>query len=357
MSVADRLRRGVNLSHWYGQVYMEPGYLPSHFDDYMQDTDLQLIVETGFDHVRFPLALEQMLTDRGVGTSVELDEPFVGRVQREVARLQALGLAVVVDLHPENAFKDDLAARDDAVDRFVAVWAELARRFATHDPALTVLEVLNEPAIGDAARWAWILRRCLDVLAEAAPAHTVLVSGDHYSEVPRLLELPPLDHDRLVYNIHLYDPTALSHQGAGWAPEWVQQTRGLAYPPEESNLASLLADATDPRALAALVEYRDDAWDRARYRDLVAPAAAFAASRGASLTCNEFGVYQRFVPRDSRLRWLRDVTGVFAELGVGWTVWDYAGDFSVAVGERGARRADDDVVSALGLCPRPRLRT
>jgi endoglucanase len=214
--------------------------------------------------------------------------------------------------------------------------------------------VLNEPSIGDPERWGGILSRAIADIRSRAPHHTILVSGDHYSEIPRLLELPELDDDNLVANFHLYDPVALSHQGAGWSPEWLQQTRGLDYPVDPENVATLRAAATAPAALAALDEYEAEDWNRERYRRLVEPAAAWARERDLPLTCNEFGVYKEFAPRAGRLRWLEDVTSVFEEFGIGWTAWDYAGDFAVAVGERGHREPDPDVLAALGLGPSPR---
>ncbi len=31
---ASRLRRGINISHWFAQVYRAEGYTPAHFDAY-----------------------------------------------------------------------------------------------------------------------------------------------------------------------------------------------------------------------------------------------------------------------------------------------------------------------------------
>ena len=76
---------------------------------------------------------------------------------------------------------------------------------------------------------------------------------------------------------------------------------------------------------------------------------AWAAAHGVPLTCNEFCVYKVFAPRAARLRWLADVTSVFVEQGIGWTVWDYAGNFGVATGEGGHRQPDVEVLAALGL--------
>ncbi len=341
--VRGRLARGVNLSHWYGQVYMAPGYVPEHFDTYMTDADLDLVARMGFDHVRFPLALERLADGSA------LVEPMVARVEREIGHLHERGLAVVVDLHPENEYKDALAHDDVAVERFVGAWRALAERLAVLDPGLTVLELLNEPGLGDTARWGDVLRTTHAAVREAAPEHAVLVSGDDYSQVPRLLALPELDDPNLVHNLHLYDPVALTHQGAGWSPDWLQDTKGLTYPLDPANVAALREAAQHPAARDALDEYLAEGWDLDRYRELLAPAVAWAAERGTQLTCNEFGVYREFVPRDARLRWLHDVRTVLEENGIGWTIWDYAGDFGVVTGGPGARRPDTEVLTALGL--------
>ena len=343
---AATLRHGVNLSHWYGQVYMAPGYRPEHYERYMQQRDLEIIASLGFDHVRFPLALEQMLAP---DADPPMRQEFVDRVEHEIERLHALGLAVIVDLHPEDEYKRDLAANDRAVDAFVAFWSALATRWAHLDPERTVFEVLNEPGIGDASRWNQMQGAALRAIRSAAPDHTVIVSGDQYSQVPELLKLEPPADDNLVYNFHLYDPASLTHQGAYWAHPWLQGTKGLVYPPDEENIRELSSATSDPKSQAELAAYERSGWGPDVYGRLVDRAATWAAKNGVPLTCNEFGIYRKFVPRDSRLRWLHDLTTAFSTRGIGWTVWDYAGDFGVVVGGSGEREPDAEVVAALGL--------
>ena len=75
-AVAARLRQGVNLSHWYSQVYVAPGYSAAHYDSYMKQSDLELIAAQGFDHVRFPIAVEHLVEADGS----RLDPEFVARI-------------------------------------------------------------------------------------------------------------------------------------------------------------------------------------------------------------------------------------------------------------------------------------
>lgn len=68
------------------------------------------------------------------------------------------------------------------------------------------------------------------------------------------------------------------------------------------------------------------------------------------LTCNEFGVYRAYTPAPDRLRWLADVRAALERHRIGWTMWDYAGDFGVAVREKGGgARLDPETAAALGL--------
>jgi len=52
---AQHLRHGINLSHWFSQVFDPKGYTKEHFDTYDTAQDIALIKAMGFDHVRFTL--------------------------------------------------------------------------------------------------------------------------------------------------------------------------------------------------------------------------------------------------------------------------------------------------------------
>ena len=46
---------------------------------------------------------------------------------------------------------------------------------------------------------------------------------------------------------------------------------------------------------------------------------------------------------------VRDVSATLSANGVGWTMWDYAGDFAVVLRENDVRVPDRELVRALGL--------
>src|SRR4026208_2511777 len=55
-----RLRRGVNLSHWFSQA---PVYTKERLDTHTTAQDIALIKSMGFDHVRFPIEPAPLLSD------------------------------------------------------------------------------------------------------------------------------------------------------------------------------------------------------------------------------------------------------------------------------------------------------
>jgi endoglucanase len=345
---ADRLRRGINLSHWYSQIYWKPGYVPAHFDTYMRVSDFALIRDMGFDHVRFAINCAPILD--AASPDGKLPAGYLARIQTQLRDLHDHGLAVIIDIHPEDPFKKDLAQSDAAVATFVDFWVQLATALAGFDPESTFFEILNEPCIHDAARWNRIQNTVAAAIRRVAPHHTLILSGDEWSNINELLKLTPPDDRNLIANFHLYDPTSFTHQGAGWSPPWAMFTKGLTYPADPKFVAGFLTSVTDADALKQLAEYVEVNWNAQAYHDFVQPAVAWGREHGLCLTCNEFGVYKKFSPRASRLAWVRDVSATLSANGIGWTMWDYAGDFSVVVkNDQGIREPDAELVEALGL--------
>lgn len=340
------LRRGINLSHWFSQVYHPTGYVAEHFESYMKEEDIALIRAMGFDHVRFPIGCEAMMDSSAPG---RLPEEYVARIERMIRLILDHGLAVIVDIHPEGPFKERLSKEDHAVAAFLAFWEAFAVRLCHLDAERTFFEILNEPCICDAVRWNQIQNTLLHVIRRVAPSHTLVASGDEWSQLPELLKLQTTEDRNVIYNFHLYDPIAFTHQGAGWSPPWAMFTKGLTYPVDPAFVDSFLLSVTDEAASEALLEYKRENWSAPVYHQFVQPAVEWAHRHGVFLTCNEFGVYKKFSPRGSRLLWLKDLASVFKQNGIGWTMWDYAGDFAVVLQENGKRVPDRDLLSSLGL--------
>jgi hypothetical protein len=101
----------------------------------------------------------------------------------------------------------------------------------------------------------------------------------------------------------------------------------------------------------ALKNYGEERWSAERVEKEIALAAGWARKHNVPLVCNEFGVYHAFAPEAARLRWIEDVRKTLERHGIGWTMWDYAGDFSVVIKKGGVVTPDRLMVAALGLRP------
>src|SRR6476659_10581325 len=95
-----RLRRGVNLSHWFSQA---ADYSKSHLDTHTTAQDIALIKSMGFDHVRFPIEPAPLM--RETPDPSVLNATYLQYVDNALDMILGTGLAVVVDIHPSDEFK------------------------------------------------------------------------------------------------------------------------------------------------------------------------------------------------------------------------------------------------------------
>jgi aryl-phospho-beta-D-glucosidase BglC (GH1 family) len=346
-SRAAKLRRGINLSHWFAQ---SPGgdYSEKHLTTHTTARDIALIKALGFDHVRFTVEPAPFFDEAHPS---ELNADYLRLLDNALDMILAGGLSVVFDIHPSDEFKIRLRTDDRHVEAFASFWRSLARHLSARDPERLFLEILNEPMVEDPYRWMGIQARVAAAIREGAPRHTVIAAGPRWSSVEELLRIEPLADRNVIYNFHLYDPHTFTHQGATWGAPYWPYLKGVPYPSSPEAVAALLPSVEDESARGALKAYGDERWNAERIDRMIALADAWARKRGVPLTCNEFGVYRAYAPPDARLRWIEDVRTALEKHGIGWAMWDYAGGFGVAVRKDGRAEPDPKTAAALGLQP------
>jgi len=343
---AQHLKRGINVSLWFSQN--APDYSAHHTDTETTPEDIALIAKLGFDNVR--LSIDATPLEQYPRGADGLNAEFMGRLDRALDTILANGMAVQVDLHPEGPYKQGIRSSNTSVDHLVELWRNLAAHYANRDPERVFFEILNEPEVSDAYRWAGIQARLAAAIREAAPRNTIIAAGPNYSDIIDLLTQHPLPDGNVIYNFHFYDPHEFTHQGAGWgAPYWIYE-HGIPYPPTESSMAELVKQVPDPADRFRLENYWLDRWDAHRIRLLIDEAADWGRSNNVPLICNEFGAYREVTPPASRVAWLRDVRTALEADGIGWAMWDYHNGFGVAVKDASGKSVvDPETVEALGL--------
>jgi endoglucanase len=341
----SRLARGVNLSHWFAQVYDRKGYTPDHFETYILDTDIDLIRQVGLTHVRLSVEPKPIMDWDRPG---ELDTAYLAHLDRAIGMILDRDLAVIVDIHPHPDFNAKLGKDAAHRDAFVEFWGKLAKYLSKYDPERVFLEVLNEPTI-PAAVWAPLQERAVAAIRANAPQHTIIATGALWTDISDLVKLTPVADRNVVYNFHFYDPKLFTHQGATWGwPTW-QHAKGTPYPLTAEAVAKMIETVSDEKTRKELVHHAKRGWDGNRLDEEIARAAEWAKMHGVRITCNEFGVYRQFTNAGHRAQWIADARKAFEKHNVGWTMWDYAGGFGLVTREAGASVLDETTARALGL--------
>jgi len=343
---AQHLRRGINLSEWFAQVWDQRGYTREHFETWTTAEDIALIKSMGFDHVRLSVNPQPMFT---TNQPQKLPSEYLGYLDAAVKMILDRGLVVVIDMHPESDFKQRLTKDDSFVDQFADFWRAVAQHYSSWDQDRVIFEILNEPEFTDRYRWLGVQAKLAAAIREGAPSHTIIAAGARWSNDDELLFQEPLRDPNVIYNFHFYEPHIFTHQGATWGEYYWHWLKGLHYPstPESAErIATLVPNEVDR---LRVIRYGRDHWDAARIESEMKQAAEWARRRGVPVVCNEFGVYRAFSDPPDRAAWIRDVRAAFEHNGIGWTMWDYSGSFGVVSKKNGKAMPDESVLSALGL--------
>lgn len=339
-----RLRRGINLSHWFSQA---PNYTKAHLETHTTAQDIALIKSMGFDHVRLPIEPAPLLSETP-DPSI-LNSTYLQYVDSALDMVLATGLAVVVDIHPSDEFKLRMNRDERGIEAFQKFWRAFASHLSKRNPDSVFLEVLNEPMVEDAYRWYGIQAKLIASIRAGAPNHTIIAGGNRWSGLYEMLFLEPYADPNVIYNFHYYEPFAFTHQGATWAGPNLPFYKNVPYPSSPEAVKLLLDTIADEPARYNLLRYGEDTWNGQRIERELGAAAAWAAKHRVYITCNEFGAFRKVVRPGDRVAWLHDMRTALEKHGIGWTMWDYAGGFAVVNKINGQAQRDPELLKALGL--------
>jgi endoglucanase len=349
---ARHLRRGINLSEWFAQVYDPRGYTKEHLVGWVTADDIALIKSMGFDHVRLSINPAPMMRHNEADN---IPKEYLGYLDGAVKMILDHDLAVILDVHPDSDFKAKLVQRDDEVEQFSDFWRAFASHYSTYDPEMVYFEILNEPEFRDRYRWAGVQAKLAAAIRDGAPKHTIIAAGANWSDIDDLLELTPLSDPNVIYNFHFYDPHTFTHQGATWGENYWHFETKLAYPGEMQNAEQVASEQPDRLNRLRVLRYALDHWNADRIAAEIGQAAEWAKHWNVPLTCNEFGVYRKESDPQDRARWIHDVRATLEHDGIGWNMWDYGArgsgrGFGVVNGpQQGPNTPDEVTVQALGL--------
>ena len=323
----EALQSGVNLGGWISQ-FGQKGF--AHFETFITRADIRQIRDWGFDHVRLPV--DYMVLEEEAHPGKYLQSGF-DTINRCLDWCREAELRVILDLHKAPGYAFDAQEQNDFETnprqqaRFIALWAEIARRYSGTDSDFLAFELLNEVVFEDFQKWNDILRRAVVQIRALDPARLILFGGNAYSSVDTLEELPNLADENILPKFHFYLPMAVTHQKAYWVPALLEFDREVDYPGAVDGLAEFLR--ANPGYAWRLRDEVGARFDQDYLRRRLAPALTFMRERRTSLHCGEFGVIER-APLAARLNWTRDMVSLLRECGIGYAYWTYkAMDFGL----------------------------
>ncbi|HRK32293.1 MAG TPA: cellulase family glycosylhydrolase [Tepidisphaeraceae bacterium] len=352
----DTLSRGVNVPHWFWDLRgIEPA---ANFRSYFTDTDAANLRSLGLTHIRIPIQ-PTFFFDFANPTKLRKIHLDALHDAINIALRNDLGVIVAPIGRLQNAGIDP-----SMLQKATTFYRLLSADLRGFDPERVFIQLPGEPA-GTPDQWQPAQEQLAAAVRSAAPEHTILATtplkfgyGENdWGTVDALRQLRPVADRNVVYGLHYYEPYFFTHQGASWALAGYEYLHDVPYPstPESAELAAqqiaIETAGTGFEYLAEYVRYFGQArWDANIITARLQTAFDWAAQWNVPLVVDEFGVYA-FAGANvaSRDAWIRDVRLAAEQAGAGWTMWDFADDFGLLIGQPEGRWLRFSTAAALGL--------
>jgi endoglucanase len=284
--VNARLARGIN----FGNALEAPSEGAWGFR--IEENYFDEIKKAGFDTIRLPVKWSAHAEEKA---PYGIEPKFAERVDWVVENAIKQDLNIVVNMHHYDEFYD---APDKHEERFLALWRQIAPRYADRSERL-VFELLNEPRDPlTAERWNAIYPKALAIVRESNPKRAVIVGPGNWNNLEALPKLRLPEDENLIVTFHYYSPFEFTHQGASWA-KGSEKWLGRKWGSEE---------------------------DKAKVRRDLEKAAAWGKEHNRPLFLGEFGAFSR-ADMDSRVKWTTFVRSEAERLGMSFAYWEYGSGF------------------------------
>ncbi len=320
MKISENFRPvGFNLGGWLSQSPLTD----EHVENFIQKSDFETMARWGFNSVRLPVDGEWLFEKEGRG---RLSPRRLAFLREVLGWAKSAGLLTILDLHqvPWHSFGkpelENLWKNNEDLNSFCGCWAELTQALKGEEAPIW-FDTLNEPTASQSADWNRVASRIVQTIRSEDKDRMVMIESTFWGSVLKLEDLAKgVEGPNLVYSFHFYLPMLVTHQGAPWWQDGKPYRETVVYPGPIPKAGDYLAGDL-PEMTRRVLEFEDRNWNRESLRELLNPVVKLTRS-GLRLYCGEFGVYEK-APRQTRLNWIRDVTGLLRELKVGWGYWNY----------------------------------
>ena len=333
------LAHGINITRWFASPHA-----PDFYQHYMSPEIFRQIRSAGFTYIRVPLAPGVFQAADG-----RLNKDMVKTLVEQIGSAQLAGLGVMVQ--PQ---RQQWKLQDNPHDRelFLMFWDQLAPLLAPLDQDRTFPELVNEPNFPKDSDWDDLQRKALVIARRHLPDSTVIVTGNHWSNIDGLTDTRILPDKNVVYSFHFYEPSFLVSEYRSIAAEDAPAVAALPFP---------IADQASCLAAAKLAHSRDtqdrikyycakSGWTVDKVKALIRRASTWGRANHVPVINTEFGILNSR-SKATRLAWIRVVRETCDESHMGWGIWGYDDGFGFDIhpDKPGSHQLDSGVLGALGL--------
>ena len=289
-----------------------------HFAEYITERDVEYIASLGMDHVR--LGFDQIVIEKA---PYEYREEIFEILDAFVLWCQKYGLNIVFNLHKAIGnycdIEEELHLLDSDVlqDRFVALWVEFEKRYASHKEI--AFELLNEVLDVDPEKWNNLAQKTLREIRRLNPERKVIIGCTCWNSPSKLQFLRLYDDENVIYTFHTYEPFEFTHQQGVLQERPLYYNRKMPYP----------CDIERYRDCRRVAYGNNSAYQNFERMDIevlrhsLSPAIAFVkAHPDKILWCGEFGTI-RHANVIWRENWMRDIIKILKENEIPYCVWNY----------------------------------
>lgn len=281
------LGRGIN----FGNSWDSQGSDDCGWNNCIKDEWFKIAKEAGFNSIRLPVRWDSDASGSNVSSS------RLAGVKADIDLALAQGMVVVVDFHHHGISSKYSASEKE---RFLGMWAQVAKELDKYGDKEVVLEILNEPHDIQLAQVNDLMTSAYDVIRKNAPGKTIMFEAGGYAKFAQIPNLKLPADGNIIVSGHYYEPYTFSHQGHGY-------------------------DANDQ----ALFSTTTIANDFKSYAESISLAFPDINGGGVPMNMGEFGVSSTnggsSVSETSRAQWTDAVIAAAEKYGMSWHYWGFAG--------------------------------
>ena len=317
---------GVNIGVWLSQTSNRGS---TSAQNYFKKSDLKQLADMGFDHIRLPVDEKEIFD-----TNMEFVPATRQLVHDAIAWCKEYNMRLVLDLHilRSHYFNDDknsiILWKDPAEqDKLVAMWDKLSQEYGHYSNNMLAYELLNEANAPNAEVWNKLAARIIAKIREREPDRYLILGGINHNSADALSSLEvPQDDKKLLLAFHFYSPHLLTHYQANWMDGLKNLRIPLHYPGQL--VAQEDVDTITVKRHRDVVNYYNGYNNKSTLKTKLQNAIDRANSLGLRLYCSEYGCITN-TPNDVKQRYLRDVSEVFRENNIAFSIWGWKANFGI----------------------------